>query len=267
MLQLDPNAFPPPTLQQALANYHLGHGLLPKFGTNVHVQAGKHMLALSSGTARQPTDLGYQDVSGFDKGYVSGSPMGFPKESPACPGVTTGEPHDGAALEVQIRVPTNATGFTFDFNFFTYEWPDYVCSEYNDFFVALLSPKPMGQADGNISFDKQGNPVSVNNAFLQVCGCQGNPPSPCIAGNKTFPCALGDTDLIGTGFGFDTAGQDHGSTGWLQTKAPVPPGSQITIRWVVYDSSDGVLDTSTLIDNWQWIATAGVAVGTVPVPK
>ena len=48
----------------------------------MNVQAGKKMLALSSGTARQPTDPGYQDVSGFDKGYTSASPQGFPKESP-----------------------------------------------------------------------------------------------------------------------------------------------------------------------------------------
>ena len=125
----------------------------------------------------------------------------------------------------------------------------------------------MGQLDGNISFDSMGNPVSVNNAFLEVCGCEGNPPSPCFAGGKTFSCALGDTDLIGTGFGFDSAFQDHGSTGWLQTTAPVEPGKEITLRWAVYDSSDGVLDTTTLIDNWKWLATPGITVGTNPVPK
>ena len=31
---------------------------------------------------------------------------------------------------------------------------------------------------------------------------------------------------------------DHGSTGWLQTTAPVEPGSEIALRWAVYDSSD-----------------------------
>src|SRR5262249_33082844 len=56
-------------------NFHLGHGNLSTFGPNVNVQAGLRMLALSSGTARRPTDPGYQDVSGFDKGYTSGSPQ------------------------------------------------------------------------------------------------------------------------------------------------------------------------------------------------
>jgi hypothetical protein len=253
------------------SNFHLGHGFLSGFGANVKVRAGERMLGLSSGTARSPDDPGYQDVGGFSKGYTCNNPMGFPKESPACLGSVTGEPNDPTGVEVKVRAPSNAHGFSFDFDFFTYEWPGFICSTYNDFFVAILSPIPMGQLDGNISFDSMGNPVSVNNASLEVCGCDGNPPNPCLAGGKTFSCALGDTDLIGTGFGFDSSGsgfaEDHGSTGWLQTKAPVEPGKEITLRWAVYDSGDGVLDTTTLIDNWKWLATPGITVGTNPVPK
>ena len=245
--------------------FHLGHGMLPALGPNVHVQAGQRMLGLSSGAARQPTDPDYQNVSGYDKEYTCGNPTGFPKESPACPGTITGEAHDGAGVELVLRVPTNATGFTFDFNFFTYEWPSYVCSTFNDFFVALLSPIPVGQTDGNISFDKQGNPASVNNAFVEACGCLGGPP--CEAGGKTFTCSLGNSGLVGTGFGSDASfGQDHASTGWLVTKAPAKGGENITIRWTVYDSGDGVLDTTTLVDNWKWVANGGtVTVGTDPI--
>jgi len=257
------------TMAQATANFPLGHGLLAAFGSNVAVRAGKRMLGLSSGTARQPSDPGYLDVNGFNKMYTSGSPVGFPKAAPACPGVTTGQPHDGIALEVELVAPTNAKGFSFSFNFFTYEWPDFICSTFNDVFVALRMPFPAGQTDGNISFDSLGNPVSVNNAFLEVCGCAPSAP-PCPAGGKSFTCALGDTQLAGTGFGADTAGADHASTYWLQTKAPVSPHEDFTLRWAVYDSSDGELDTTTLIDDFQWIATPGdVAVGTTPadVPK
>jgi hypothetical protein len=251
------------SMATAVANFALGHGILKAFGNNVTVQAGKRMLALSSGTAREPIDPAYQDVHGFDKGYTSGSPMGFPKESAACPGVKTGQPHDAAALQVDVVAPTNAHGFSFQFNFFTYEWPSYICSTYNDFFVALLYPIPMGQKDGNISFDSMGNPVSVNNAFLEVCGCSGGPP--CAAGGKMFACSLGDTQLINTGFGPPTALTDHGSTYWLETKAPIKAHEEITLRWAVYDSSDGLLDTTTLVDNYQWIASPGVQVGTIRV--
>ncbi|MDI1480260.1 choice-of-anchor L domain-containing protein [Polyangium sp. y55x31] len=257
---------PPPLGSEV--NFHLGHGLLTGFGPNITTRKGSRVLALSSGTARQPTDPGYQSVSGFNKDYIGSHPQGFPKESPACPGTSSGIPYDVAGLEVVVRVPSNAYGFSFDFNFYTYEWPNYICSEYNDFFVALLTPIPPGQNDGNVSFDSQGNPVSVNNSLLEVCGCPENPPGPCFAGGKTFNCSLGNIDLIGTGFGFDGEdGLDHASTGWLKTQAPVKPGDQVTIRFAVYDSGDGSLDTTTLVDNWQWIAKPGTTVGTAPIPK
>jgi hypothetical protein len=239
-------------------NFDLGHGMLSAFGGSITPREGGKLLGLSSGTARQPTDAGYSAVSGFDKGYTSGQPQGFPKESPSCPNVTTGTPHDGTAVEITLRAPSNANGFSFDFDFYTYEWPGYVCSQYNDFFVAILSPIPMGQTDGNISFDQLGNPVSVNNAFVQVCGCANGPP--CSAGGKMFDCLQGAGELNGTGF------EGHAATSWLTTSAPVTPGETITIRWGTYDSGDGVLDSTTVIDNWKWIAEPGTTVGTDPIP-
>ena len=87
------------------------------------------------------------------------------------------------------RTPSNATGFKFDFDFYTYEWPGFVCSTYNDFFVALLDPIPPDLADGNIAFDREGNPISVNNALLQAC-------SPGTHRGKTFTCPLGTGPLV-----------------------------------------------------------------------
>jgi hypothetical protein len=252
----------------ASAKYDVGHGVLPNFGPNVMVREGKTLLALSSGAARRPGDVGYQDPGGYDKEIMAQHPQGFPKESPACPGVTTGDPHDAAALELSLRTPANAHGISFNFNFYTYEWPMFVCSTYNDFFVALLSPKPPNQVDENISFDSQNNPVSVNNAFLEVCGCAGSPPGPCMAGGKSFSCNLGNSELIGTGFGFDTAfGEDHGATSWLETQAPVEPNSVIRLRWTVYDSGDGSLDSTTLIDNFRWLTEAANNSQTRPIPR
>ncbi len=258
---------PPPTDPSLLQKFHLGHGFLDHFGANIDVRAGAHMLALSSGTARNPDEPGYSSVGGFGKGYTSGFAQGFPKESPACPGSLTGTPNDPTGVELVVRTPSNATGFSFDFDFFTYEWPNFVCSTYNDFFIAILEPFPPGQLDGNISYDGDGNPISVNNALLEVCGCPGNPPNPCQAGGKIFTCSLGDIDLIQTGFGFDTGGQDHGSTAWLRTTAPVEGNSDIHLRFVVHDSGDGVLDTTTLVDNLIWTAKPGTTVGTNPVPQ
>ncbi|APR85402.1 Cell division protein FtsH [Minicystis rosea] len=256
---------------QPLANFDpqgLGHGILSGFGPNVHPQEGVKVLALSSGTARQPTDVGYQSVSGYDKGYGpeqgAFAPPGFPKESPSCPGVVTGEPHDSAALEVTVKVPSNAKSLAFNLDFYTYEYPDYICDQYNDFFVALLNPPPADLADGNISFDSQGNLVSVNAGFLQVC-------HPTQAGGKNFTCPLGAGQLQGTGFDQDLFGDttdNSAATGWLQTTAPVEPGSTIKLRFATWDSGDGVLDSTVLLDNFTWDAKGGDTVtAPVGVPK
>jgi hypothetical protein len=236
-------------------NFQLGHGNLTAFGV-YNPKQGKHMLGISSGTARQPNDPGYQDVSGFDKMFTTGSPPPYPKNTPACPGVITGQPHDGAALQVVIRVPTNAQSFTFNTNFFTYEFPDFICSTYNDSFVVMMTPKVASLPDNNIAFDQMGNPISVNNSLLQVCDPQN-------AGGKNFPCPSGSSTLMATGFGVDTAvdQQNHAATGWLQTTAPIVAslkGKDITLLFAVWDSGDGVLDSTALIDNFQWSTQAGM---------
>ena len=239
----------------------LGEGILPAFGVNAPV-AGKSMLAISSGTARGPMDPGYQNVSGYDKSYTSGTPPGYPKEAPSCmsgsnPFGAFGGSHDGAALQVKIRVPSNAKSFKYQQNFFTYEFPDFICSEFNDFFVTIMDPKPAMLPDGNIAFDQDGNPISVNNSLLQVC-------KPQSAGGKTFGCPLGDSFLSGTGF------ENHAATGWLTTTAPVDTsaGKEITLMWAVWDQGDGILDSSALIDDFQWSVDAASGTQTVPTgPK
>jgi hypothetical protein len=231
-----------------------GVGILEDFGVNLP-QAGKSMVALSSGTARAPNQPSYKNPSGDAKGYTHGAPAGYPKESPACPGVVTGTAQDGAALELKIRVPSNAKSFKYQQNFFTWEYSGYICSRYNDFYVAMMDPKPAGLADGNIAFDQDSNPISVNNSLLQVC--KGGTYK-----GKTFTCPLGDSTLSGTGF------EGHAATGWLTTTTDVTPGSEITLRFAIWDSGDGVLDSTVLIDDFTWSTEPGNGTVTQPsIPK
>jgi hypothetical protein len=248
------------------ANYALGHGNLTHLGVN-NPQHGAHMLALSSGTARDPTDPGYQSVSGFDKMYSVNYANGFPLAAPACPRVRTGQPFDGAALMLTIRIPTNANSFSFDENFFSYEFPEYICSEYNDGFTVEMTPQPAGLTTPNLVFDQTGNPLSVNNSLLQVC-------DPQRAGGKQFVCPLGSSTLMGTGFGTDAAatdpcsdGQSHAATGWLTTTVNVDPsirGKDITLLFAIWDSGDGALDSTALVDNFTWSTQPGKS---MPVTK
>lgn len=232
-----------------------GKGILSNFGP-VAPREGGQMLVLSSGAARDPGDPGYQPPSGYSKDLFTshGAPPGYPKESPACPGVVTGEPYDSAALNVRIKTPTDAKSLSFNMDFYTYEFPIYICDTYNDFFVAMMTPKPSELPDGNISFDPDGNTISVNAGFLDVC-------SPQVAGGKNFVCSQGTGALSGTGF------EGAAATGWLETKAPIEaPGSEITLLFAIWDSGDSVLDSTVLIDNFKFEAD-GTTTGTQPIPQ
>jgi hypothetical protein len=253
-----PNGDPPPVDNMTM--YSLGHGLLPDFGPHVPTREGHHLLALSSGSARRPIDPGFEATNGFMKMIDGLPPAGFPRPSPACPGVETGPVKDAVALELELTAPDWAKGFAFDFDFYTDEWPVYLCTPYNDFFVALLLPTPVGQVDGDISFDPMGNPISVNAAFVRVCMCQGGPP--CQANGQTFECPKGSDELIGTGF--DQEG-GHAATSWLTSTAPVEPGATIRLRLTIYDSADYIHDSTVLLDKFRWLPRSPV-VTTEPIP-
>jgi hypothetical protein len=229
--------------------FALGYGNLSKLGVN-SPRVGAHMLGLSSGTARDPTDPGY--VTELDKQYTDGAAAGFPAPSPACPGLMTGQPHDGVALALTIRVPTNAKSFSLSENFFTHEYPAFICSMYDDAFVIEMTPPPTsGPTSGNIAFDSAGNPICVNNSLLQVC-------EPQTVGGKTFACPLGPSSLEGTGFGAEAdssaEGVNHAATGWLQTNVALEGsrGATVTFFFALWDSTDGDYDSTALVDGFTW---------------
>jgi hypothetical protein len=220
-------------------------GILDGFGPNVHPRKGDRLLGLSSGHARTPSQPG---ACGSNSCYNAGAgtpPPNFPAAVDGCAGATN--INDDVALQVNLRAPSNAVGYKFNFDFYSFEYPEWVCTSFNDQFIALVSPAPAGSVDGNISFDSNNNPVSVNIAFFNVC-----------AG-----CALGTAELTGTGF--DTW-DDAGATSWLETQAPVTGGQDFSIRFAIWDTGDQAWDSTVLIDNFEWIANGGtVVVGTTPV--
>lgn len=224
----------------------LQHGLLPTFGAGINPQEGTRMLVLSSGTGRDPGDPGYQSPQGWTAGAKGTAPPGFPMDSPSCTSKTNSGTlvYDPVGLELKIKAPLNAKSFKFRFNFHTWEFPSYVCSNYNDFFVALQSPAPPSALQGNISFDSKNNPVNVNIGFLEVC-------SPQTANGKQFACSLGTMQLQGTGF------EQHAATGWLETVSPVAGGAVFVLRFAIWDMGDSSNDSTVLIDNFAWSSEGG----------
>ena len=250
-------------------NFDQQHGILSTFGSVIVPREGYMFGALSSGSASATdSDMGPLFKGGKSgmqgAGGVSGNggdvPAGFPKSSGTC--TVSSVVNDVIDLKVQIRVPTNAKGFSFDFNFMTGEWPDYVCSTFNDSFIAYLQSKAFnGGAADNISFDTSGNTISVNNNFFQACtagvptGCSGGTPG-------TSTCTLGPNQLAGTGYAAETppiaycggaVSTSGGGTGWLTSKAPSQPGEVISLEFLIWDTGDESFDSSVLLDNFAWV--------------
>ncbi len=231
-------------------------GVLANYGTAVNPVAGPNMAALSSGTARDKTDAGWEDpqlpnsVVNYSPGWNGGTTGNPPADylaahggnlpAPAgCPNGTGA--NDSASLKLRIRTPTNAQSFSYRFKFYTSEYPEWVCTAYNDFFLALLtSAEPAIPADKNISFDANGNAVSVNNAFFTVCKPQGQ-----------SLCPDGIAQLAGTGMA-NAMGADGGGTAWLTTDAPIVPGETIELRFVIWDTGDQWYDSLVLLDDFTW---------------
>ncbi len=248
-------------------------GLLPGLGA-AQVRQGSTLLALSTGVARAPDQPDYTrecDTFGGETCLIPGicipalpeaqtAPAGFPKGSESCKDQMVGGPEteafNGVALELKVRVPTNAKGFAFDSIFYSYEYPNFLCQKFNDFFIVVKEPKPELVPDGNVLFDSNEEPIGVNTGLLQVCDPAALPsPSP-----KQVTCSQGTALLAGTGFGAGESdcsgtfgpGQGGASTGWLNTTAPVFRGEVITLRFSIWDAGDAVLDSTALIDNFVW---------------
>jgi Putative metal-binding motif len=264
----------PPCMVGAPPN-PLSHGILTSFGASVMPRAGASMVAISSGVARSGSGVvvpapGMGSIPDAEMCTQSAPPPGFPTDAPSCPmaHIAKGNVHDGMALELQIKIPSNARQLSFDFDFYTEEYPNYICSTsgYDDQFVSLLwSSAAATPANHNVSFDSRGDAVSVDTSLLEACQST-------TVGSVTYSCPLGTTDLDGTGFLQTYDAEGHlagGATGWLRTQAAVVPGETIKLRFAIWDTFDELADSTTLLDNLTWDLSSGTAVvdaGGAPVP-
>lgn len=153
--------------------------------------------------------------------------------------------YDYAELRLSGQVPQSVSGFSYNFAFFSTEYPVYYKSSYNDMYIAWLESEAW---TGNVSFDEQGNPISLNAGFLDYKDAPNNHdcPAPCQA-----------PELQGT------AMQGHAGTKWLSTSAGVVPGEEFTIVFAIFDLSDNILDSVVIIDNFEWNCDGGPPI-TIP---
>ncbi len=137
-----------------------------------------------------------------------------------------GSANDYTELRFTAQVPQDVTSFSYDFAFFTTEWPAYAGSSFNDMYIGWLTSELW---TGNISFDQNGNPISLNAGFLAYQDNGANLP-----------------EFTGTCM------RQHAGTKWLQSTTGVVPGETITVVFAIFDLSDSILDSYAFLDNFQW---------------
>lgn len=134
---------------------------------------------------------------------------------------------DHHQITLTLKAPHWAKSFSFDFNFFSAEYPEYVNKNYNDTFYAILEAASTNKgATTNIAFDSRGNSIEVDNNYFQ---------------NDYHPISNN-----GTGF------ERGGSTSWLRTSWPIKGGETFKITFSVHDEGDGVYDSAVVLDNLKF---------------
>ncbi|MBA3548148.1 MAG: choice-of-anchor L domain-containing protein [Nannocystis sp.] len=256
------------------------------FGAVIKPQKFNSMAVLSSGNAADGSDID-PAFAAFEQGKNVGTTSPPPADwlaanngkipnPPGCPAQQVPAANDPVMLTLRLRVPTNAKSFAAKMYFFSAEYPEYVCSQYNDFFVALVDSQAEGNpVDKNVAVFDDGDtqwPIGVNlvkvadGLFTQceggAVGCKGVPGvyNGCKAVNE----------LTGTGFdAFDASACNAmqklagGGTGWLTLRGNVFPGEIMEIRLAVWDTGGHIFDSLVLLDAWEWSLDAA-APGVTP---
>ncbi len=198
--------------------------------------------------------------------------------APACPPSSFAAPnevHDSVMLDLVLRAPTNVKAFSFNTYFFSAEYPEFVCSDFNDQFIALVdtptgtpSPIPNPPDKNLLTYTNAGKkwPVGINVAagtsLFAVCESETANPTCWNAAVDGNSCSLGPIQLTGTGFEANSSGcLLGGGTHWLTVGGNVIPGQILHLRLAIWDVGDASFDSTALIDGFQWL-TAPIEPGT-----
>ncbi len=183
---------------------------------------GYKFLVLSNGPAGNPHPSGSGQL---DSGMYNAPVPEFMGRIPSKKGPR--KVFDLYQVKLTLKAPANAKSFSFDFNYFSAEYPGFVKKNFNDTFYALIQAQSTnGGRLTNISFDPNNRPIEVDNNYFE---------------NEFHP-------IPNTGTGFDR----HGSTGWLRTSWPIRGDENFTITFSIHDEGDAVYDSLAIIDNFKF---------------
>ena len=142
---------------------------------------------------------------------------------------------DVSVFKVDVQVPETANCLSFDFQFYSEEYPEWVGSSFNDAFIAELDNSNWTtsgseiSAPNNFAFDADNDVVSVNAVGLG---------------------GFSEENAAGTTY--------DGATPLLSAAKQVTPGAH-TLYLSIFDQGDFILDSAAFVDNLR--------VGFVPDPE
>lgn len=273
----------------------------PKFGDSLAPREGSQMVVLSSGiaadaTQTQPGPNGGPFASGGtsilstshqaptadlqactqpycirDWFTLGNPPLKLASRLPEAPGCSSGGiaaqfAYDSVMLVLRLRAPTNARAFQFSGYFISSEYPEFVCSHFNDQLVALVDTPggaPVGVVnppDKNLMTYFNGGrswPIGINMAkgtsLFRVCEPEAWSPACWNPNTSPLSCGLGTGDLAGTGYERGNGCLNGGGTGWLVTSGNVRPGEIVELRIALWDVGDTGHDSIALLDGFKWL--------------
>lgn len=189
-------------------------------------------------------------------------------DSPGCNAIDVPTAHDSVMLVLRLRAPTNMKAFSLNANVLSAEYPEYVCTQYNDQFVVLVDtpggvPSPIpNPVDKNLTTYTSGGeqwPIGINIAkgtsLFSVCEPKAQNPGCWDDDVSLASCTLGAAQLAGTGFEMPDTGDCPigGGTFWLTTAGNVVPGGLVELRIAIWDVSDNGYDSIVLLDGFEWL--------------
>jgi hypothetical protein len=140
-------------------------------------------------------------------------------------GLNNSQGNDLTQLALRLRVPNNMNCASFDFAYFSEEFPEFVGSQYNDAFTAEFGGTNLSivgnqvVAPLNFAFDTSGNVISVNTVFGVT-----------LVTNTTY----------------------DGGTPLLRAHTAVTPGSVVDFVFSVQDLGDSIYDSAVFLDKFFW---------------
>jgi hypothetical protein len=153
------------------------------------------------------------------------SPNNSESLSTTLEGINNDQSEDLVRLHLQLKVPSEINCASFDFAFYSEEFPEWVGSSFNDTFTAQLNDPSLSTsgtlvvAPGNFAFDTQKNIISVNTLF-------------------------GVSEPTGTTY--------DGVTPLLRASTAVVPNATIDVYFSIQDLGDSIYDSTVFLDNFVW---------------